>query len=254
MRVVLKVGGSVLAGHDSSPWFEELIQLQKSGHQCSVVHGGGATISSALSQIGEPVQFIEGQRVTTENGLTTVVRVLAGEVNKTLVSALAQRKIRAVGLSGVDGHLIEAKPAGSGLGRVGNISKVEPQLLDTLWQGGYTPVIAPVAADGKGGLLNCNGDFVAAAVASALLADILVFYTDSGGLREHPEDSTTVVDQVRLEEIDGWIDSGRASGGMVPKLRAARNALTSGVGRVRIGAIYDQFGPSTELYGRAGNV
>ncbi|MDA8195211.1 MAG: acetylglutamate kinase [Thermaerobacter sp.] len=250
MRVVLKIGGSVLGAlGTSATWLQELHRLLDEGHQCLLVHGGGAVISQTLAAVGEPVQFVDGQRVTTAAGLVAVVRVLCGEVNKDLVAWLTAERIAAVGISGADGSLLTAVPFSAELDRVGRIVAVDATLLKTLWQAGFVPVVAPVAADGAGGLLNCNGDYAAAEVAGGVEAHALVFYTDSGGLRQVAADAGTIAPRVARAEIGQWIDSGRASAGMIPKLRAAARALESGVGRVRIGTFFDQAGQSTEFYG-----
>lgn len=247
MRLVLKVGGSVLQ-EGTAVWLEETEKLRQAGHQVAIVHGGGAFISERLQALGEPVEFIDGQRVTTEVGLEEVVRVLAGTVNTDLVRILCRRGIPAVGLTGADGTLLTAVPHAPELGRVGRITHVHSALIRLLWAGGFVPVIAPVVTSQDGQLLNANGDWAAALIAGALKTDALVFYTDSGGVRREPSDPSTITEQLSREEVAQWLASGRAVAGMVPKLEAALAALDQGVEFVRIGTFFEGRVAGTKLY------
>lgn len=239
MLAVLKVGGSVLEEPDPQ-WVGELSRLVGEGHRAVVVHGGGARISRALTAAREPVRFVRGQRVTTPSALTTVVRVLAGEVNAELVLFLLGQGLPAVGLAGFDGGMLRARVVDPELGRVGGALEGDPALLHSLLQLGRVPVVAPLAEDCEqpGSCLNVNGDFAAAAVAACLGADWLVFYTDVGGVRADPADPATTLDRISVEQAQALIDRGIAGAGMVPKLEAAAHALAGGVGAVRIGRLY----------------
>lgn len=244
VRVVLKVGGSVL--HEGNvDWVDELARLIKEGHRCVVVHGGGTFISQALSDLGEPVQFIQGQRVTSPRSLQEVIKILRGQVNVEIVSLLQSRGIPSVGISGADAQMMRATPMSSELGRVGRITAVNSDLIGTLWHAGYLPVIAPIAQGSDGGLLNCNGDFAAAFIAGALSADTLIFYTDSGGVRRDPEDPSTITPVLSAKDVQEWISSGRATAGMVPKLQASLAALEQGVRHVQIGSFFHKDSATT---------
>ncbi|MBX5467899.1 MAG: acetylglutamate kinase [Firmicutes bacterium] len=235
MLAVFKVGGSILA-EAGQLWQEELEAWLREGRRAVVVHGGGAKVSAALERLGEPVEFLDGQRVTSPEALETVVAVLRGVVNLELVATLQARGVRAVGLSGVDGGSLTGAIRDPRLGRVGEVVAADPALWHQLLAFGMLPVIAPLIGDGRGGALNANGDLVAAAVAAALKADLLVFYTDSGGVRADPNDPATLVEVLDAPTARAWMAEGRARGGMVPKLEAALGALAGGVPEVRIGA------------------
>lgn len=235
MLAVFKVGGSVLED-GASAWLEEAKAWLASQGSLVLVHGGGQKISAALKRLGEPVEFIGGQRVTTPAALETVVAVLRGVVNAELVAALVARGWPALGLSGLDGGLLQGTVANPHLGRVGAVQRVRPEVLLHVLDGGYLPVVAPLAGDGEGGVLNVNGDLAAAAIAQALRADLLVFYTDTGGVRWAVDDPDSIVEQLTDEQVRDWIAVGRAQAGMVPKLEAALTALEGGVAAVQIGA------------------
>lgn len=234
----MKVGGSVL--HDErtgceADWVKDLRGLRRDGGQTIVVHGGGRMVSQQLAALGEPVEFIGGQRVTTPQALKTVVQVLRGLVNAEMVADLNQRGIPAVGLSGVDHGLITGEVTNPALGRVGQVRQVASGWLEVVLAAERVPVVAPIVGDGRGGMLNANGDFVAAALAGAVHAQQLVFYTDSGGVRANPHDPASRVDTLSAADARQWIVQGRAQAGMIPKLEAALAALAQGVKVVRIG-------------------
>ncbi|AUW93373.1 MAG: acetylglutamate kinase [Sulfobacillus thermotolerans] len=250
MRVVVKLGGSVLQPTDSEPaGIQEISRFVQEGHEVAVVHGGGPAITNSLTEAGVPVTFYQGQRVTTPDVLRHVVRVLRGEVNMELVLRMNHAGIAAVGLSGVDGQLFRAsRMHPPELGNVGVIDYVATNVVTALWRAGFVPVIAPLALGSDGNeILNCNGDGAASALARWLKADVLVFYTESGGLRESPEPSAGLVRRISELEIGQWIAHGRATQGMVPKLQAAQDALKQGVKTVLIGSYYDFEQGATEV-------
>ncbi|WP_051351355.1 acetylglutamate kinase [Sulfobacillus thermosulfidooxidans] len=250
MRVVIKVGGSVLSdGPGGSPWMTEVQTFVAEGHQLAIVHGGGPAISESLRQTQTPIQFYQGQRVTTPEVLGHVIRILRGEMNALLVHALNRQGITAIGLSGMDGAFMVARHLPpKELGYVGYISDVKADLLDQLWTLGFVPVIAPLAPnEDHTEILNCNGDGVAEAVARHIQADLLVFYTDRGGLRTSPDPDARIVAHLTQDEIGTWIDQGKATEGMIPKLQAAQRALQGGVKQVLIGAFYDESEGTTHI-------
>lgn len=235
-RLVIKIGGSVIVG-ERPAWLEDLQILAAEGFDMVIIHGAGPFISKRLTQLGLPVAFIKGQRVTTHDIMNEVAGIMRGQVNAELVNVLQYRGLNAVGLSGVDGRLLQARILSRELGRVGTVNKVTPSLIETLWCDNWVPVIAPIASDGQGGLLNCNGDGVAGAVAGALQADSLIFYTDSGGVRRRVDDPESVVPRLTRNDAVEWLSREIATGGMIPKLEAAISALDEGVGMVRIGSL-----------------
>ncbi len=250
MRGVMKIGGSVV-GQARPCWLDELTDRLAVDDRVVVVHGGGRLISQELGRLGEPVTFIEGQRVTTPLALEVVLGVLKGRVNGELTAYLDQRGVPAIGISGIDRGLLTARPRLSELGRVGTVETVHPGLIEGLWSLGLVPVVAPLASDGRGGILNVNGDTAAGALAGALGADYLVFYTDTGGIRQKVNDPETRVARLTAAEGLAWIDQGRASEGMIPKIRSGVAALTQGVRRVVIGGY--AAGSGTELVGEGGD-
>ncbi len=226
--IVVKIGGSTLGHADTS--FQDLVSLQEQGRTPVVVHGGGQTVSDWMQRQGLMPRFIRGLRVTDGPGLEVVVAVLAGLVNKQLVAAIHALGGRAVGLSGVDGGVLQAAVADPELGYVGEIVSVDTDAVTSLLDAGYIPVLAPVAAnlaaDGtdSSAMLNVNGDTAAGHLASALQAERLVFLTDVEGVLDS---SGRLISRLTIREAGGLIASGTAAGGMIPKLEACINALES---------------------------
>ncbi len=250
MRVVMKIGGSVLTEVSQTPgWMTELHNFLEAGHNVAIVHGGGPAISVSLHKAQVPVEFYQGQRVTTPEVLRHVVRILRGEINASLVNMLAGHGFQAVGLSGMDGSFMAAEHLPpNDLGSVGTITHVDTDFLQMFWSRAMVPVIAPLApTEDHQEILNCNGDGVAAAVAAGIGAELLIFYTVSGGLRVSPWEGAEVVREVPRKDIEQWILSGRATKGMIPKLQAARNALERGVSGVIIGSFYGTE-PATRIF------
>jgi acetylglutamate kinase len=220
--VVIKIGGSTLGHGDTS--LEDMVALQARETRVVVVHGGGAEISRWLSRMGMESRFVDGLRVTGPEELHVVTAVLAGLVNKLLVSQLSERGGKAVGLSGADGGMVRAVVANPALGRVGEVAAVDPHVLNTLLAGGFIPVVSPVCSETNGGqigLLNVNADDVAAEIALALSASSLIYLTDVPGIL----DSTgQVIAYVAAHEVEPLIDAGVIRGGMIPKARACMRA------------------------------
>lgn len=220
--LVIKIGGSTLGSQDTT--LENLVHLQKQGKALAVVHGGGKLITQWLSQKGASTRFVRGQRVTDAPTLEVVVAVLAGIVNKEIVSAINSRGGRAVGLSGVDGHLLEARIKDADLGLVGEVVRVHLKLLQDLLQAGYIPVIAPIGWQPDGQLLNINADIAAGDIAAALHAERLVFLTDVIGVCDGSGGLLSRLSAAQAREL---IASGTASGGMIPKIEACLRALSA---------------------------
>lgn len=220
--VVIKIGGSALGPQDTT--FADLVALQREGIGVVVVHGGGPTITRWLGRLGVQSTFVRGLRVTDEAALEVVTAVLCGLVNKALVAAIQAAGGRAVGLSGADGPTVLARVRDAALGRVGEVSRVEPRLLHSLVGEGYIPVLAPVSLDeGLGGeLLNVNADSVAGAVARALGAERVIFLTDVPGVLDSRSEPIPALSRERTRQL---IAAGVITGGMVPKVEACLAAL-----------------------------
>ena len=224
--IVVKIGGSTLGSHDTS--LKDLVALQKEGVDVVVVHGGGNVISQWMQRQNIPPRFVNGLRVTDAESLEIVVAVLAGLINKELVSQLRELGGRAIGISGIDGGLLEAHIANPDLGFVGEMTRVDRGPLDALLAGGYMPMVAPVArhcedgSENSGRPLNMNGDTVAGELARALGAGRLVFLTDVAGVMDGSGRVIPRLDQTRAEAL---FQSGIVRGGMIPKVAACLRAL-----------------------------
>jgi acetylglutamate kinase len=234
---VVKLGGSLL--DDAS---RRALALQKiaerwnAGDEIVLVHGGGKHIDAALQRAGIPKRTHAGLRITDDATLAIVVSVLAGQVNKMLVSELAALGVRAAGLSGCDGAtlLAEQHPPIDGieLGHVGRVTRANPGLIRAMLTQGVMPVLSSVAASEDGALFNINADTAAAAVASALRAPELRFFTDVEGLLDA---EGAVVPHLNTAGLEAMLESPAVSGGMKPKLQAALIALKGGVSTITIG-------------------
>jgi len=223
--IVVKIGGSTLGSHDTT--LEDLVSLQRERTLPVVVHGGGRTITEWLERHRLATRFVRGLRVTDAESLRVVVAVLAGLVNKELVCAIQALGGRAVGLSGADGCLIEARVRDPELGFVGEIVRVNLEPLQAILGAGYIPILAPLGVErGKAGTcqpLNINADTVAGEVAKALGAEKLIFLTDVAGVCDT---SGKLISRLSAPEARSLIASGVISGGMIPKVEACLSALS----------------------------
>ena len=226
--IVVKIGGSTLGKHDTA--IEDVVELQKQGKSLVVVHGGGKLISEWLSRQKVSTRFVQGERVTGKAALEVVTAVLAGLVNKEIVAALNGLGGAVMGISGVDGALIQGRIKDIELGYVGAVVKVNTAPLKTLLQSGYIPVVAPVSLnsfdkpDDAPPLLNINSDIVAGEIAAAIGAEKLIFLTDVDGVCGQ---SGELLPELSASEAEALIVSGVASGGMIPKIKACIRALPS---------------------------
>ncbi|NOU69986.1 acetylglutamate kinase [Paenibacillus sp. LMG 31458] len=219
----MKCGGSTLAALPIS-FFEDMRQLQDEGIVTVIVHGGGPAISETLGKLGIESGFVNGLRVTNEAVLDVVEMVLSGQINKEIVRRIQLTGAMALGLSGVDGHLIEAKPVANSheVGLVGDVTKVNAELIQGIVNMGYIPVIAPVGLGADGGQrYNINADTAAGAVASHLGVEQMVVVTDVPGIMKTVDGEKRVLPVVSVAEIEEMIASGDIYGGMIPKVRAA---------------------------------
>lgn len=228
---VVKLGGNEL---DRPGWLATCARALVHLDPVVVVHGGGHAISALSRRLGLAVEQRDGVRVTTPEIAEVVELVLGGPVNRQVVAELRAAGLDAVGLSGVDGGLLVARPAAGGLGMVGEIAHVRAGLLESFLLAGLTPVIAPMApaaADGAGPPLNVNADAAAAAIAGALHAAELLLVSDVAGVQVDGALRPTL----DAEDVEALIDGGAVAGGMAAKLRAATAALRAGARGVRIG-------------------
>lgn len=229
--VVVKYGGAAMK--DSSlkdKVMRDIVFLACVGLRPVVVHGGGPEINSWLDKLGIEPQFKNGLRVTDAATMDVVEMVLVGRVNKEIVRLINQAGGLAVGLCGTDANLIKARPEGQeGIGFVGEVSKVNIQLLQSLVNGGYIPVVSSVATDEKGQAYNINADTVAGELAAALGAEKLILLTDTAGILENYKDPSTLIAKVDIQQARHLISTGVVGGGMIPKVNCCVRSLAQGV-------------------------
>jgi acetylglutamate kinase len=235
--IVVKVGGHALDSlAPTSPVLMDLAndiaQLQAEGTSVVVVHGGGPQIQALLADVGLDGEFYEGLRVTSRETMRYVAMALS-EVNLAIVSSFNQAGLVAVGLSGTDGSVLSSTPRGDVWGRIATSPKVRADVLTSLWGARFTPVMTSIAVDEEGGLLNCNADTAAGAIASSLGAT-LVLLSDVDQLRSDPDDATSGVERITMTELHDLVSSGSARDGMRPKGLAALDALEGGATSVLV--------------------
>lgn len=235
--VVIKYGGSAMtdAGLKKAV-IEDIVLMRYVGMNPIVVHGGGPEITQMLSRLQIENRFVDGYRVTSAEAMEVVEMVLVGKVNKDIVNCINTMGGKALGLSGSDDHLITAAPmpGRDDLGFVGEVEAINPDIIHTVIERGYIPVISPVGVDNKGQSYNINADLVAAAVASALHADKMVLLTDVPGLLADPKDNNSLIATLRMSEVPALIEQGVIAGGMLPKVECCLRAVKSGVKRTHI--------------------
>jgi acetylglutamate kinase len=232
LTTLIKIGGTLLdAAESRARLAAEIVRAVEDGLEAVVVHGGGKQMTRYLAERGIESRFVNGLRVTTPEVLDAVLKVLAGSVNQELVAAFLAAGARAVGLSGMDALLTEARQMSEELGWVGQPVKSDTRLLALLIEQDYLPVVACVAGDREGRFYNVNADQMAASIAAAFPAERLIFLTDVEGVRG-PENN--IFRTISTTESSDLIASGIASGGMRAKLEAASDALHAGVGEVVI--------------------
>lgn len=236
MCFVMKCGGSTLAALPDS-FFKDLKGLQDEAIIPVIVHGGGPAINDTLGKLGIETEFVGGLRRTNEAVLDVVEMVLAGQINKEIVRKIQLSGARALGLSGVDGKLIQAEPVANAheVGLVGNVSHVNAELIQGVVKMGYMPVIAPIGLGADGGQrYNINADTAAGAVASHLGVERMIVVTDVPGIMKTVDGEKKVLPTVTVQEIDEMIASGEIYGGMIPKVRAAVQCIQGKVREVII--------------------
>jgi acetylglutamate kinase len=229
--VVVKYGGAAMKDSNlKDKVIRDIVFLSCVGLRPILVHGGGPEINSWLDKLGIEPQFKNGLRVTDAPTMDVVEMVLVGRVNKEIVALINQAGGNAVGLCGIDGHLITARPQGDeGIGFVGEVSNVNIKILETLSSNGYIPVVSSVAADETGQAYNINADTVAGEIAAALGAEKLILLTDTRGILKDYKEPATLIPKVDIPEARQLIADGIVSGGMIPKVNCCVRSLAQGV-------------------------
>ena len=241
---VIKYGGAAQVKEELKESFaKDIVMLNFIGIRTAIVHGGGPKISAMMEKMGKKPKFVQGQRVTDEETMDIVEMVLGGLVNKEIVSLINSHGGKAVGLSGKDGGLIKAKKKliknsdRTGveeiidLGLVGEVTNIDPQILISLKNEGFIPVVSPVGVGPKAETLNINADYVAAAVAAALKAEKLILLTDVPGILDKSE---KIISTLKKTQIKKLVENGTITGGMLPKVQACLKALEGGVAKTHI--------------------
>lgn len=237
--VVIKYGGAAMLSSElSEKIMQDITLLKFVGMNPIVVHGGGGDINKMLKKYEIEPEFHNGLRVTDTATMDIVQMVLMGKINKDIVSHLGIAGAKAIGLCGKDAGLIKAEKMladdGYDLGHVGKITKINTKLLNTLAMDEYIPVIAPIGVGENGESFNINADTVAGEIAAALSAEKLMFLTDIDGIRSVPDDPSTLIYEISIDEIYKYINMGVISGGMLPKVEGCINAIQNGVKRTHI--------------------
>ena len=233
--VVVKYGGNAMTDeHIKDSVMRDLVLLHLIGVKLVLVHGGGPEISGMLNRLGKESRFVNGLRVTDAETADVVLQILAGRINKGLVNLICTKGVNAVGLSGADGMLIEARQKDPALGFVGEIVNVHPGLVSDLLEKNYLPVISTVGCDAEGNFYNINADTAAAHIAGALGAECLITMTDICGILRDKNDPSSLISHVTVAEAPGLIESGVVAGGMIPKLECCVEAVNRGVKKVFI--------------------
>ena len=233
--VVIKYGGNAMINEQlKQQVMEDIVLLWLIGVKVVLVHGGGPEINELMNKLGKKAEFVDGLRVTDKETVDIVQMVLAGKVNKTLVNLLEMKGGKAMGISGMDGRLIESEIKDERLGFVGKITKVHITPVLDLLEKGYIPVISTIGCDKQGNAYNINGDTAAAFVAGALGAQRLIMMTDIDGILRDKDDPSTIIPHLTIEEIEHLKGEGIISGGMIPKVDCCIEAIHKGVQNVVI--------------------
>ena len=228
--VVVKYGGNAMVSeHLKDSVIRDICLLQLIGVKVVLVHGGGPEITETLGKMGKQSTFVDGVRVTDEEAVGVALMVLAGKINKTLVNLIELKGGSAIGLSGLDGHMLEAKIKKPELGYVGEITNVNVKPILDVLDKGYIPVVSTVGYDDAGNLYNINADTAAARIAESLIA-----MTDIAGILKDKDDPSTLISSIKVGELPELISNGVIQGGMIPKAECCRNAIEWGVNRVFI--------------------
>ncbi len=233
--VVVKFGGNAMVEPALSAMFaQDVVLLRSVGLRPVVVHGGGPQIGALLKRLGKSTEFVDGLRVTDAETLDVARMVLVGKVGRDIVGAINVHGAFAVGVSGEDGGLITAAPAGKALGFVGDVASVQPGILERLLAERMIPVVSTIGADASGQAYNINADTVAGALAGALGAEKAIYLTDVAGLLTDSDDPSSIVPHATVKDLEAMVANRTISGGMIPKVRACIDAVNSGAGSAHL--------------------
>lgn len=233
--VVVKYGGNAMINEDlKKQVMEDIVLLWLIGVKVVLVHGGGPEISELMDKLGKKPEFVDGLRVTDQETIDIVQMVLAGKVNKSLVNKLEMNGGKAMGISGMDGMLIEAKIKDERLGFVGEITNIHINPVTDLLEKGYIPVVSTVGCDKEGNSYNINGDTAAAYIAGALGAERLIMMTDIEGILKDKDNPDTLIPYITVEDAAKLYEEKIISGGMIPKVKCCVDAIKKGVKNVVI--------------------
>lgn len=233
--VVIKYGGNAMINEQLKlQVMEDIVLLHLVGVKVVLVHGGGPEITDMLKKVGKESVFVDGLRVTDKETAEIVQMVLAGKINKSLINLLQTKGGRAIGLSGIDGHMIKAEMKDERLGYVGKITGVDVTPIYDLLAGGYIPVISTVGCDKQGNVYNINADTAAAYIAAEMKAYRLITMTDIEGILRNKDDRTSIIPCLDIDETRELFSDGTISGGMIPKVECCLEAIERGVHKVTI--------------------
>lgn len=233
--LVVKYGGNAMTSEKlKDSVARDIVLLNLIGVKVVLVHGGGPEITDMLSKIGKETQFVDGLRVTDRETVEVAQMVLAGKINKNLVNLLECSGGSAIGLSGIDGHMIQAEIRDQRLGYVGKITGINPKPIQDVLEKGYIPVVSTLGCDGEGNVYNINADTAAARIAGALKAESLITLTDIAGILRDRDDPNSLIKVIRVSETARLIGEGVITGGMIPKVECCTHAIQEGVRRVFI--------------------
>jgi acetylglutamate kinase len=228
--VVIKYGGNAIVNEElHSQVMEDIVLLHMIGVRVVLVHGGGPEISEMMDKLGKKPEFVDGLRVTDKETMEIVQMVLSGKINKTLVNLLESKGGNAVGLSGLDGRLIECSMKDEKLGFVGEVEKINIEPVTDLLEKGYIPVISTIGCDEEGNVYNINGDTAVAYIAGVLEAKRLILLTDIAGVLKDKNDPSTLIPELTIEEAGKLFEENVIAGGMIPKVDCCITALCKGV-------------------------
>ena len=233
--VVVKYGGNAMINEKlKEQVMEDIVLLHLIGVKAVLIHGGGPEITETLNRLGKESVFHNGLRVTDKETADVVQMVLAGKINKSLVNLLEMKGGRAVGLSGIDGRMLECEPKDKALGFVGKIRKADVTPITDLLEKGYIPVVSTVGCDKKGNVYNVNADTAAAYIAGAMGAARLILMTDIAGILEDKNDPYSLIREIDVAGAAALSEKGVISGGMIPKVECCKDAIGRGVKKVII--------------------
>lgn len=233
--IVIKYGGNAMINEElKEQVMEDIVLLHLIGVNVVLVHGGGPEITDTLKKVGKESKFVGGLRVTDKETIDVVQMVLAGKINKTLVNKLEINGGRAIGISGLDGHMIKAQMKNEELGYVGKITEVDITPINDLIEKGYIPVVSTIGCDDNGNVYNINADTAAAFIAGNLKAERLITMTDIEGILKDKDDPHSLIQKIDIKGCYELFETGVIGGGMIPKVECCIDAIRKGVKTVTI--------------------